>query len=240
MVSYLAGTLAPAEAEAFEAHYFGCDQCWRELQRGLEVRAALEQPKVAKTAPVIPFTVAPATRRVPWRWVAAAATVVIVASVWRWSGQPSLPAVQAPAPPATATQPLAPPTAVIASAPPATTMAQPRAVPATPAPATAADALTLRSPSQPGLRATATRDGNGGVRIEWPAVDKAATYVIKIIASDATPIHRFETTTPTVTVDAVVLAGHAADERLFATVEAINALGVSLATSARIDLPSRR
>jgi anti-sigma factor RsiW len=37
---YLRGELDPATAEAFEAHYFGCDTCWRLVQQGNQVRAA--------------------------------------------------------------------------------------------------------------------------------------------------------------------------------------------------------
>lgn len=42
-VRYLAGSLTDAEAEAFEEHYFGCDTCWKAVQRGAEIRSALSQ-----------------------------------------------------------------------------------------------------------------------------------------------------------------------------------------------------
>jgi hypothetical protein len=49
---YLAGTLDPALAEAFEAHYFACDRCWALVQRGAEVRSvgrvALEAKPLAR------------------------------------------------------------------------------------------------------------------------------------------------------------------------------------------------
>ncbi len=38
---YLAGTLDEVEAEAFEAHYFGCDRCWALVREGQAIRAAL-------------------------------------------------------------------------------------------------------------------------------------------------------------------------------------------------------
>ena len=38
---YLAGELPEAEAEAFEAHYFGCERCWASVRQGGEIRAAL-------------------------------------------------------------------------------------------------------------------------------------------------------------------------------------------------------
>jgi hypothetical protein len=39
-VRYVAGSLAPADAEAFEEHYFGCERCWALVQQGLALRAA--------------------------------------------------------------------------------------------------------------------------------------------------------------------------------------------------------
>jgi TolA-binding protein len=111
IVSYLAGTLPADEAEAFEAHYFGCDQCWRELQQGLEIRAAMSS-KTDSSAPVIPFVAAPAARRPLWRWVpiAAAAGLVLVAGLTMWfRGRSVTPAPEttlatAPAPPTPAPQ----------------------------------------------------------------------------------------------------------------------------------------
>lgn len=38
---YVAGNLGADEAEAFERHYFECEQCWAAVERGVEVRAAL-------------------------------------------------------------------------------------------------------------------------------------------------------------------------------------------------------
>lgn len=37
---YVAGRLTAEEAEAYEAHYFGCDRCWRTLETALAVRSA--------------------------------------------------------------------------------------------------------------------------------------------------------------------------------------------------------
>jgi hypothetical protein len=39
--AYLAGRLDDATAEAYEAHYFGCDRCWSALRRAQEIRGAL-------------------------------------------------------------------------------------------------------------------------------------------------------------------------------------------------------
>ena len=39
LIAYIANTMPPEEVEVFEAHYFGCDECWKEVQEGLEIRA---------------------------------------------------------------------------------------------------------------------------------------------------------------------------------------------------------
>jgi hypothetical protein len=66
---YLAGTLGEAEAEAFEAHYFGCDRCWALVQQGLDARAAFSGGGIPRRRPM------PVRR---W-WLAAAAAAVVVA-----------------------------------------------------------------------------------------------------------------------------------------------------------------
>jgi hypothetical protein len=113
-VRYLQGALTDEEAEAFEAHYFGCDRCWTALQRAIELRAAFAESARPASASPIPATTAPAPapamplglaggagsteagRRAsvdrpaprPWapRWwpVAAAAVVVLMVGTWRW------------------------------------------------------------------------------------------------------------------------------------------------------------
>lgn len=83
---YLAGTLPPDEAEAFEAHYFGCERCWELVQHGLAVRAANAAPAAAD--------VVVAVRRGGRRWwgLAAAAAVVLAAvGVARRFGSPERP-----------------------------------------------------------------------------------------------------------------------------------------------------
>jgi hypothetical protein len=61
---YLAGSLDEALAEAFEAHYFGCDRCWQLVHGGVAVRSA-GRPRVAEPAPAV-------RRRPPWLWPAMA------------------------------------------------------------------------------------------------------------------------------------------------------------------------
>ena len=71
--SYVARTLDDQEADAFEKHYFSCDSCWNEVQRGLEVRSGFGMP-------------ATKTRTLP-RWLPLAAAaglagVALVGTFW--------------------------------------------------------------------------------------------------------------------------------------------------------------
>ena len=68
---YVAGRLAEAEAEAFEAHYFGCDRCWREVRTAQELRSALEPARSPR-----------ALRGRPWIPLAAAAALVGALGTW--------------------------------------------------------------------------------------------------------------------------------------------------------------
>jgi hypothetical protein len=79
---YLAGTMPPKEAEAFEEHYFACDRCFAAVQRGTEIRAALHATHGKRSASsesqVIP--IAPSRRRIAaWQPALAAAALVVVA-----------------------------------------------------------------------------------------------------------------------------------------------------------------
>ena len=69
---YLAGRLGEAEAEAFEAHYFGCDRCWAELRAAQEIRAALGPGKEQGR---------PGFGR---RWLPLAAAAALAASLGTW------------------------------------------------------------------------------------------------------------------------------------------------------------
>ena len=60
-VRYVAGSLAPADAEAFEEHYFSCERCWALVQQGLALRAAaMDGASSRASAPGIPAASAPA------------------------------------------------------------------------------------------------------------------------------------------------------------------------------------
>ncbi len=88
---YLAGSLSEEEAEAFEAHFFGCERCWELVHQGLAVQSAFHADPPARS-PAISATPARANRR--WWGLAAAAAVAAVAFGMWWTGfqpQPSLP-----------------------------------------------------------------------------------------------------------------------------------------------------
>lgn len=101
---YLEGALSEAEAEAFEAHYFGCDRCWAAVERAVELRAAFTQGGAPVASSVVGHTAAagsePGEGRIPlrastvrgratgrrWRraWVPAlAAAALVMISVWQ-------------------------------------------------------------------------------------------------------------------------------------------------------------
>ncbi len=63
---YLAGRLPPADAEAYEAHYFGCDRHWNALRRATEARAAFATPRARRA-----------------RWALPLAAVLTAVAVWR-------------------------------------------------------------------------------------------------------------------------------------------------------------
>src|SRR5262245_35228068 len=73
LVRYIGGRLGEAEAQAFEAHYFGCEGCWAEVHAAAEIRDA-------KGLDV--FAAAPSARlrtgRDLWTLLAAAAAVAVM------------------------------------------------------------------------------------------------------------------------------------------------------------------
>lgn len=90
MVSrYLADRLSEPEAEAFEAHYFACEACWRAVEAAMALRATAggEREPAARDAS---SGAAPAPgRRAGWRrWIPAAAAAVVAVGVGVWLSGP--------------------------------------------------------------------------------------------------------------------------------------------------------
>jgi hypothetical protein len=76
-VLYLAGKLPEGETQAWERHYFGCENCWQDVQRGSELRAAFGKAPVLPRIRAVPFSRA-------WLALAAAAVLAIVGvGVWQ-------------------------------------------------------------------------------------------------------------------------------------------------------------
>jgi len=79
---YLAGKLRAADAEAFEEHFFGCESCRLEVERGTELRALFGK------APVVPAARAARSART-WLPLAAAAAIAFVGiGVWHLTRRP--------------------------------------------------------------------------------------------------------------------------------------------------------
>lgn len=85
-VRYLAGSLTDVEAEAFEEHYFGCDTCWKAVQRGAEIRAALSQSSggVEGEKTELPASRQSIARRQWWPALAAAAAILVAVGLWKF------------------------------------------------------------------------------------------------------------------------------------------------------------
>jgi hypothetical protein len=76
---YLAGTLSPSEADAFERHYFECDSCWARVQRGSEIKAAIAAtPVVAIASARGPREASKRRRSLLWGAPLAAAAVLVL------------------------------------------------------------------------------------------------------------------------------------------------------------------
>jgi len=74
---YALGKLTDEQAETVEEHYFGCDRCWREIERSVEVRASFDGVRRAGTS---------TTRRRALQGLAMAAVLAIAAlGLWMWS-----------------------------------------------------------------------------------------------------------------------------------------------------------
>jgi hypothetical protein len=75
---YVSGAMAEPEQTAFEEHFFACASCFREVQALQEAQETLTAGDTGGPGK----TVAPPFR-LPMRWLAAAATIVLAVVIWR-------------------------------------------------------------------------------------------------------------------------------------------------------------
>ena len=74
---YALGRLPDQQAEAVEEHYFGCDRCWSEIERTVEVRASFDDTAAAGRS---------TTPRRLLQGLAMAAVIAIAAlGLWLWT-----------------------------------------------------------------------------------------------------------------------------------------------------------
>lgn len=180
---YLAGDLPAADAEAFEAHYFGCATCWEAVRRAGRIRAAMGKP-VVETAGA-PITPSQRGAEALSLLAAAAAVMVVMLGIRQLAGR------------------------------------------------------TEVTPSEPVYRDSATavisvdsaRAPNGGVRISWAPIDEAQTYVVRVIASDGTPVLKREVGETSLTLDAALFPPPRPGISFLVRVEAIDPLGRLVARS---------
>jgi hypothetical protein len=89
--SYLAGGLSSQEAEAFEGHYFTCDDCWRRMQRALELKAAFAGDAGAE-APATETAVSRSPdARHGWLMAASVAVVAVLLGTWQVTSDNGVP-----------------------------------------------------------------------------------------------------------------------------------------------------
>lgn len=98
---YLAGRLAEDEAEAFEAHYLGCEKCREDVRAGAALREVYaKEAVVASASAAASGSVSPAPGRRSWLPLAAAAAIAVLGlGVWlsrRAVEQPGQPVLRGP------------------------------------------------------------------------------------------------------------------------------------------------
>lgn len=89
VLDYLKNRLAEDQAEAFEQHFFACERCWQEVERGIELRAAWAAWPAWAARTERSATSAPKTRPArsltggrSWRPLVAAAAAVLAVGIW--------------------------------------------------------------------------------------------------------------------------------------------------------------
>lgn len=78
---YFAGRLSQHEAEAFEAHYFACEACWRRIRRALELRAGFAGDAGAQ-APAAAVARSPDAHNW-WPMAAGVAVAALLLGTWQ-------------------------------------------------------------------------------------------------------------------------------------------------------------
>lgn len=104
-------------------------------------------------------------------------------------------------------------------------------------PSPSAGPTVYRGPSGGTFVVTARSTRSGEASLEWPAHPNAATYVLRIIASDGTPIMTSETPETKVALDVAALPPHGPGVSFLARVEALDATGLVVARSAPVRMP---
>ena len=83
VLDYLKNRLAEDQAEAFEQHFFACERCWQEVERGIELRAAwAERPERSATSAPKSRLARSLTGGRSWRPLVAAAAAVLAVGIW--------------------------------------------------------------------------------------------------------------------------------------------------------------
>jgi mycothiol system anti-sigma-R factor len=111
---YLDGELDASRSAEFERHLEGCRECAKALEMEESLRSALQRNGLYESAPVSlrkkirialdAATAAPAKQRIPaWRWVAVAASILVVATI-SWFAWPRPETITAAAAPFTAAE----------------------------------------------------------------------------------------------------------------------------------------
>jgi mycothiol system anti-sigma-R factor len=111
---YLDGELDASRSAEFERHLEGCRECATALEVEESLRSALQRSSLCERAPISlhkkiragldAATAAPVTRRIPaWRWVAVAASILVIATI-SWYAWPRPGTTNAASPPFTAAE----------------------------------------------------------------------------------------------------------------------------------------
>lgn len=88
---YVAGRLSQQEAEAFEAHWFACDACWRRVQRALELKAAFAGDAGAQAPSAEVAAARSPDARNWWPMAASVAAAALLLGTWQMTSDNDVP-----------------------------------------------------------------------------------------------------------------------------------------------------